>query len=204
MTEYNTSKSAPANRSVTGPFDVSEQQLEDRYADFGSIKVLPTEGMDIRLEIEENTQRVVAVAIHLNNSSLQLQAFAASKTEGLWHEVRSQLADSVKVQNGISEERLGPFGPELVAQLPPADDAPGSPRRHTRFVGVDGPRWFLRGLIGGAAITDPAAASQIDSIFRSVVVDRGAEPMPPRELLPLRLPEGVVTPPQFGLTGLTQ
>ena len=176
----------------------------ENFADFGAIKFPPTEGMDVRLEIEENTQRVIAIAIHLNQSALQLQAFAAQKSEGLWHEVRAQLADSIRAQGGSSEERLGSFGPELVAQLPPSDDTPGAPRRHTRFIGVDGPRWFLRGLIGGAAITDPAAASQIDSIFRSVVVDRGAEALPPRELLPLKLPDGIVAPPPRLLGGLSQ
>ena len=204
MSEISYTKSAPTNRSASGPFDISEVEVGDNFADFGAIKFPPSEGMDLRLEIEENTQRVVAIAVHMNDSSLQLQAFAAQKSEGLWHEVRSQLAESVRAQGGTSEERLGPFGPELIAQLPPVDDAPGSPRRHTRFIGVDGPRWFLRGLIGGAAITDPAAASQVDAIFRSVVVDRGAEPMPPRELLTLRLPDGIVAPPPRLLGGLNQ
>jgi len=204
LAEYNTAKSAPASREFSGPFDVTEARTDERYADFGSIKLPPVEGMDIRLEVEENTQRVLAIAIQLGDSSLQLQAFAAPKTEGLWNEVRAQLAASVSQQGGIWEERLGPFGPELVAQLPPADNAPGSPRRHTRFIGVDGPRWFLRGLVSGAAINDPAASSQIDTAFRSVVVDRGNQPQPPRELLPLQFPEGIIAPPKLNFPGLSQ
>jgi len=204
LTDLNTSKSAPGNRATSGPFDVSEVTVDDRYADFGALKLPPLDGMDIRLEVEENTQRVLAVAIHIQDSSLQLQAFAAPKSEGLWHEVRAQLAESVAAQGGTSDERLGSLGPELVAQLPSTDGDPQAPRRHTRFIGVDGPRWFLRGLVSGAAITDPAASSLIDSVFRSVVVDRGSDPIPPRDLLPLQLPAGVITPPSLNQLGLSQ
>ena len=60
--------------------------------------------------------------------------------------------------------------------------------RPIRFVGVDGPRWFLRGLFAGAAAADPAAAAPLEAVFREVVVVRGDHPMPPRDLLELRLP----------------
>lgn len=182
------------NRPVAGPFDISEIATLDGHASFGSIKLVPLEGMDIRLEVEESSQRVLAISIHLNHSSLQLQAFAAPKTEGLWNEIRGQLFQSIRAQGGLVEERIGSFGPELVAQLP--SDDPSGPRRFSRFIGVDGPRWFLRGMVNGAAINDPAAASQIETIFRSVVVDRGTEALPPRDLLPLEFPEGIVAPPR--------
>jgi hypothetical protein len=201
MSEVNTAKSAPLNRSQSGPFDVSEVKNLDQYGDFGAIKIIPTEGMDIRLEIEEGTTRVVSVAIQLNQSTLQLQAFAAPKSEGLWHEVRRELAQSIRAQGGLLEERVGSFGPEILAQLPNSDPADTS-RRFARFVGVDGPRWFLRGVIGGAAINDPAAANQIESVFRSSVVDRGNAAVPPRDLLELQIPDGVVAPPRAMIGGL--
>jgi len=201
LSEYNTAKSAPTNRSVAGPFDVAEVANLDQYGDFGAIKVIPVDGMDIRLEIEEDTQRVLSVSITLNQSTLQLQAFAAPKSEGIWHEIRSQIGQSIRAQGGLLEERVGSFGPELIAQLPNTDPSDSS-RRFARFVGVDGPRWFLRGVIGGAAINDPAAANQIESVYRSVVVDRGAEPIPPRDLLPLHIPQGVVAPPRPMIGGL--
>jgi hypothetical protein len=58
-----------------------------------------------------------------------------------------------------------------------------------RFVGVDGPRWFLRAVVSGRAAIEPAAAEAVHEVIRTAVVDRGDEAMPPRELLPLRLPE---------------
>jgi hypothetical protein len=201
MSESNTAKSAPLNRSAAGPFDITEAPSLDSYGDFGAIKLIPLDGMEIRLEIEEQTQRVVAVAIQLNQSTLQLQAFAAPKSEGLWHEVRRELGQSIRAQGGLLEERVGSFGPEILAQLPNTDPSDSS-RRFARFIGVDGPRWFLRGVIGGAAINDPAAANQIESIYRSVVVDRGSAAVPPRELLELEIPSGVIAPPRAMIGGL--
>jgi len=57
-----------------------------------------------------------------------------------------------------------------------------------RFVGVDGPRWFLRGLFQGPAATDPGQARRLEDVFRGVVVVRGGEAMAPRDALPLRMP----------------
>ena len=61
-------------------------------------------------------------------------------------------------------------------------------RRPARFLGVDGPRWFLRGLISGPAASSPEAAAQLEAAFQGIVVVRGTEPMPVREQLPLTLP----------------
>ena len=193
-------KSAPINRASTGPFDVSEVVGLENSMDFGAIKVLPIEGVEIRLEVEEISQRVVAVTLELDQSTLQLQAFAAPKNEGVWNDVRGQLAASIVSQGGVAEERLGSFGAELFVKLPIVENGVNVGSRNARFIGVDGPRWFLRGLIAGAAMTDPAAASRVEALYRSVAVDRGAEPIPPRELLTLQVPEGVVAPPRGALT----
>jgi hypothetical protein len=88
----------------------------------------------------------------------------------------------------------GPFGPELAGTIvatPPAQpgQAPPQPvRRPARFLGVDGPRWFLRGMISGPAAASPEAAAALEGAFRSIIVVRGSEPMPVREQLPLTLP----------------
>lgn len=193
----NNMKSAPATRSQTGPFDISEVESVQGYADFGGIKLLPQEGAEIRIEYESETQRLLAVSVDFMDSTIQLQAFAAPKSEGLWHEVRKQIADSISASGSEVTERLGSFGPELFARIDLTDDTGKVVgNRYARFIGVDGPRWFLRGMIGGAAISDSAAASLIENIFRGAVIDRGTDPIPPRDLLTLHLPAGVVPPPR--------
>ena len=67
----------------------------------------------------------------------------------------------------------------------------GQPQAGTqlvRFTGVDGARWFLRGVFSGAAAENPAAAAPLEAVMREVVVVRGEHPVPPRDLLELRLP----------------
>ncbi len=189
MTEQNEQpgKSAPAARAEEGPFDESEVNPVRPYIDLGGIKILPREGLNLRLEVEEQTKRIVAVGLDYADSSLQVQPFAAPRSGGLWDETRVQLKDQVRSQGGRVEEREGPLGKELLAEVP-ATAAEGSGLRLARFVGVDGPRWFLRGVIGGAATNDVDAAASIEDLFRSLVVVRGGAPMPPRDLIPLKMP----------------
>ncbi|WP_077488672.1 DUF3710 domain-containing protein [Sinomonas mesophila] len=175
-------------RAQRGPFDASEASTDTGYVDLGSILVRPTEGLQLRLELEEATQRVVAVTMDLSGSSLQLQAFAAPRSEGLWGEIRAQIAQSVASQGGTVEEAEGAFGTELLARLPVESSGERRTYRAARFMGVDGPRWFLRGVIGGPAAEDHGASAALEELFRNIVVDRGESPLPPRELLPLRIP----------------
>jgi hypothetical protein len=180
-------KSAPADRATAGPLDEAEANPVRPYIDLGGIKVLPREGLNLRLEVEEQTKRIVAVGLDYADSTLQVQPFAAPRTSGLWDETRAQIRDQVRQQGGRVEEREGPLGAELLAEVPVVAGQDAQ-MRLARFVGVDGPRWFLRGVIGGAAASDPAAAEQVEDLFRSIVVVRGGAPMPPRDLIPLKMP----------------
>ncbi len=185
MSSDTTSQGAAHDRATDGPFDESEANPVRPYIDLGGIKVLPREGLNLRLEVEEQTKRIVAVGLDYANSTLQVQPFAAPRSSGLWDETRAQIESQLRGQGGTVEEREGPLGLELVAGAQASD---GSGTRVARFIGVDGPRWFLRGVIGGAAASDPAAAALVEDLFRSLVVVRGANPMPPRDLIPLKMP----------------
>ena len=186
-----TDKSAPDDRAESGPHDETEANLVRPYVDLGGVKVLPREGLHLRLEVEEGSQRVVAVGLDFDDSTLQVQPFAAPRSTGLWHEIRGQIADQIERQGGIVTEVDGPFGPELRAQVPVVSDGSGTTdgARPARFIGVDGPRWFLRGVIAGKAAEQPDDAAEIEDLFRSVVVVRGTTPMPPRDLIPLHMPK---------------
>ena len=184
----------PSLRGSTGPFDVSEIEDQDGYVDLGALLIAPAEGLQLRLEVEEATQRVVAVTLDLEGSSLQLQAFAAPRSEGLWDEIREQIGQSVGSQGGQIEEIQGSFGTELLAKLPAGGSDASHGYRVARFIGCDGPRWFLRGVLGGEAAVDRDAAAGLEGLFRRIVVVRGDNPMPPRDLLQLRLPKENATP----------
>lgn len=195
--EVDTSKSAPADRAEAGPFDLSEVPTIRPYVDFGGIKIAPREGLQLRLEVDERAKRVVAVTLDYAQSVLQVQAFSAPKSTGLWHRVRGEIAEQLRGQGARVAEEFGAFGPELVAQTPvPADQGGGE--RTVRFIAVDGPRWMLRGVVMGAAASDVTARERINEVFRDIVVVRGEQPMPPSELLPMQMPAGVGQNPQGG------
>lgn len=182
-------KSAPHDRAENGPLDESEANAVRPYVDLGGVKLVPREGLQLRLEIEEGTKRVVAVSIDYAGSTLQVQPFAAPRTSGLWNEIRAQIIEQLRTQGGETQERDGVFGREVVAKIPVTGGDAGA-TRIARFVGVDGPRWFLRGVIAGRGAIEPEAAQAIDDVFRSIVVVRGTTPMPPRDLIPLQVPQG--------------
>lgn len=182
-------KSAPADRAENGPLDESEANAVRPYVDLGGVKLVPREGLQLRLEIEEGSKRVVAVSLDIAGSTLQVQPFAAPRSSGLWHEIRAQIVEQIRGQGGETQEREGAFGPELLARIPVTGGAPGA-TRVARFIGVDGPRWFLRGVVAGEGAVGGEAAAAIDDVFRSIVVVRGSTPMPPRDLIPLQVPAG--------------
>ncbi|TFC91976.1 DUF3710 domain-containing protein [Cryobacterium sinapicolor] len=184
-----TAKSAPDDRATEGPLDEAEANPVRPYVDLGGVKILPREGLHLRLEIEEGSKRVVAIGLDYAGSTLQVQPFAAPRSSGLWHEIRAQIADQIGKQGGTTTLREGPFGPELVAEIPvAAGQGADGVSRLARFIGVDGPRWFLRGVIAGEGAVNVDAATEIEDLFRSIVVVRGSAPMPPRDLIPLRMP----------------
>ncbi|WP_208322703.1 MULTISPECIES: DUF3710 domain-containing protein [unclassified Salinibacterium] len=181
-------KSAPADRADAGPLDEDEANAVRPYVDLGGVKILPRPELQLRLEVEEGTKRVVAVGLDYAGSTLQVQPFAAPRSSGLWHEIRGQIAEQIKKQGGKTTEQPGPFGPELLAEIPVVAGAQPGGSRIARFIGVDGPRWFLRGVIAGEGAVNKEAAEKIEDLFRSIVVVRGNTPMPPRDLIPLRMP----------------
>ncbi len=174
-----------------GPWDVEdapEDEDEVGRLDLGGLRVAVLPGMEARVEMDQQSQQVVWATIVDGQSALQLSAFAAPKTSGIWDEVRAEIVQSLRADGGSAEEVQGPFGTELAAQLPGQAPGQGRALQPARFLGVDGPRWFLRGLLSGPAAADRQAAARLEDAFRRVVVDRGSDAMAPRDPLPLRLP----------------
>ncbi|MFB7798057.1 DUF3710 domain-containing protein [Isoptericola sp. NPDC056134] len=183
------SDGAAGERPERGPFDSTQVTGMGPRVDLGAVWLPVLPGLELRMEVDKKTQKVTGVSATLNGSGLQVQAFAAPRTEGIWDEVRAEIGSSITRQGGTVDDVPGTFGRELIARIP-ATGPDGKPAvRPARFVGVDGPRWFLRGVLSGRAAVDPEAAKQLESVFANVVVVRDGNPRPPRDLLTLTLPK---------------
>lgn len=182
--ESGTAASVPSDRP-TGPWDEEEPAPELARVDLGSLRVPVAQSLEVQLNMLH--EEVVAATLRYAGSALQLQAFAAPKSGGLWAEARQEIAGELRDSGSQVVEVDGPFGSELRAELPGQPDT-GTEAQPARFVGVDGPRWLLRGVFTGPAGRDPAQAQLLHEALRGTVVVRGEAPMPARERLPLQVP----------------
>jgi len=179
---------SPAMARSAGPWDGAGEYPEAERIDFGSLLVPVREGFDVQVFVSEEDG--ISIAVVNGDSGLQLQPFAAPRSSGLWHEVLPEIGQEVAKAGGQSAEQAGPFGPELLARVvPQGAEGQDIPPQLLRFLGADGPRWFLRGLISGPAADDAELAQPFEEIFADVVVVRGEHAEPPRKPLEIRLPD---------------
>lgn len=177
---------AGAPRTEGGPWDAEEAFPELERVDLGSLLVPVGPEHEIQLVMAE--QHGAWVTVRHRDSEVQIQAFAAARRSSLWDDIRIEIAAEVDSAGGWSQESEGPFGTELIAEVPAEPGQPASGMRPVRFVGVDGPRWFVRGLFTGPATAGGEPARLLEEVFSEVVVVRGEHPVPPREILELQLP----------------
>jgi hypothetical protein len=155
--------------------------------DLGCLRVPVLPGTEVRVEMNEAQQPIAATIVHGENS-LQVLAFAAPRNGGIWDEVRTEIAESVRADGGQADETETEFGTELHTKVR-AELTPGQvTEQQLRFVGFDGPRWFLRGVFSGPSVARPGHAEVLETVLTSIVVVRGTDPMAPRDPLQLRLP----------------
>jgi hypothetical protein len=185
-------RAAPAART-TGPWDASD--VDDPAANgrvsMGGMWIPMVDGLEVRVEADQETGHVLAVTLVLDEGALQLQPFAAPRHEGIWDEVRAEIRTGITRDGGTADEVEGPLGTELRTKVQVRSQDGKSGVEPARFVGADGPRWFLRGVLTGRPAAVPATDEALIALFRDVVVVRGAGPMAPREPIPLALPEQV-------------
>ena len=177
---------------TSGPYDERDAPDDDiPRVDLGALRVPVLDNTDLRVDLDE-AQQVVAATLASPHGTMQLGVFAAPRNEGIWDEVRAEISESLRGQRKTeaSTEPDGPWGKELHGSLP----EPGGRLVPVRFVGVDGPRWFLRALFAGPVATDRGKAAAFEKVLHDVVVVRGSDPLPVRDPVPLRLPPGVELP----------
>lgn len=178
--------------ATTGPFDERDAPADEvARVDLGALEIPVGEGYDIRVDVNEE-QQVIAATLAGPDGTMQLGVFAAPRNEGIWDEVRAEIAQSLNTgRKSVAAEQDGPFGTELHGNLP---DETGRGLVPVRFIGVDGPRWFLRAMLAGPVAADQALAGVFEEALRGVVVVRGNDPLPVREPVPLQLPSGIEMP----------
>lgn len=175
----------------TGPWDEVDAPEDDvNRIDLGGLRVPVPPETEVRVDVSPEGE-VVAATLVQGGTAMQVNAFAAPRRSGIWDEVRDEIAAALRDSGGTAQDAEGPYGTELHAAVPAEVPGGGTGLAPARFLGVDGPRWFLRALITGPGATDPAAAEPLLGALRSVVVVRGGEAMAVRDPLPLRLPKEV-------------
>ena len=170
-----------------GPWDVDDAPEDGQQRlDLGGMRVPVPPSTEVRVDVNGQGEVVAATLVH-QGSSMQVNAFAAPKRSGIWDEVRAEITASLVGSGGQAKDVPGPYGPELFAAVP----VQGGGAAPARFIGVDGPRWFLRALLTGPAAQSRAVAAPLEQALKQVVVVRGSEAMAVRDPLPLHLPREV-------------
>jgi hypothetical protein len=180
-----------------GPWDESDpgapsEDLDPgRTLNFGSLRLQVPEGVEVQVQADQASGRITQLSLRDGDSGMQLQPYASRKTGGMWPEVMDTLKSSINSSGGLVETAEGQFGTEVVAQIQAAGE--GGALQPARFVGVDGPRWFLRAVFMGKAARDQLAATRLTEIFASALVLRGGSAMAPGAPLVMNLPANTNT-----------
>jgi hypothetical protein len=199
-----------------GPYDITEvdsiESTEDSpKIDLGSLILTPLPGSELRLQVAEETSEIVSAMLVIEtiveppasanekrqtySSALELGAYAAPRSGGLWAELRDEISRSATEAGGTASLGEGPFGVELRRLIPVTTPDGEEGYQPSRMWVAEGPRWLLRGIVyGQAAIeddTDSPVVADVLAAFRQVIVRRGDEAMAPGDLLPLTMPTNV-------------
>ncbi|MDQ3577954.1 MAG: DUF3710 domain-containing protein [Actinomycetota bacterium] len=168
--------------ATDGPFDDADAPDDDvPRLDLGSVLIPVPDGAQLQVEMDP-TGPVRAVHVLTPIGQVTLNAYAAPRSGGLWREVCGELAEQLRTDGATVRSVVGDWGQELTAALGEVS---------LRFIGVDGPRWMLRGVVAGPPEMADTSAEALREIVRNTVVVRGTMPMPVRTPLQIDLPEAI-------------
>jgi hypothetical protein len=183
-----------------GPWDLTEVDLDIEplpgraRIDLGSMIITGFGGAELRLQVAEETQQIMSAMLINGDSALELGAYAAPRSGGLWPELRDEIVEAATEAGGSAALVEGPFGVELRRLLPVTTPDGEQGYQPSRMWVVEGPRWLLRGILYGQAALEDGLESPVADLltaFREVVVRRGEEAKAPGDLLPLTIPADV-------------
>ena len=170
----------PHDRSFIG--DVREYYTDLGYGhiDLGSLVIGVPPGRDLNVALDPNGQPEFHVVTQV--SRVIPRAFAAPKSAGQWRTMVSDMREQLEQQGADVSVVDGPWGRELVAELPGAV---------FRAIGVDGNRWTAEVRVRATPELAEQAADEGREVFRHLVINRGDGPMPVKEQLALTIPEEI-------------
>ena len=175
-------QAAEESEELEGPFDIDDfddpSVAELGRLDLGSVLIPMPEAGQLQVELTE-TGVPSAVWVVTPNGRFTIAAYAAPKTAGLWREVASELAESLRNDSAQVSIKDGPWGREVV----------GTASGVVRFIGVDGYRWMIRCVINGPHETMEELEQEAREALADTVVRRGDTPLPVRTPLTVQLPE---------------
>ena len=175
-----------------GPWDREETDVDegdDSYIDLGGLVVKGIEGVELRLQVEDQQGTIAAVMFAGPDSGLELRAFAAPRSGGIWDEVRADIAAEAdpprrdgervrrRVRHGADPEGAGPDTrrqaghsavPHRRCRRPSLAAARHVPRQERPSARSRGCRWRPRSA--------------------DVIVVRGNDPMAPRDMIRMQMP----------------
>lgn len=183
---------------ASGPFDISAAPNDElARVDLGGLQIPIVDNMQLHLEghdEENNSFALAIIVLEERQAALQLMAVAAPRSGGFWEEVMEELETEITGAGGqMVRKPDGRFGPELIGNVPAQDAEGNTGFQAARFVGAEGPRWFIRGMFMGTAATDTGMGEFFEDIIAGCIVNRGEKPMAPGDLIPLTPPVGVET-----------
>ncbi|MGV0851510.1 DUF3710 domain-containing protein [Mycolicibacterium phlei] len=183
----------PDDDDVDGPFDIEDfddpAQATTGRLDLGSVLIpLPAAGQ-VQVELTPQGQPS-AIWVVTPNGRFTISAYAAPKTTGLWREIASELADSLRKDGAQVSIQDGRWGREVVGVAKQAQGQPAA-QGVVRFIGVDGYRWMIRCVVNGPQDKIDALAVEAREALADTVVRRGDTPLPVRTPLPIQLPEAM-------------
>ena len=179
-----------ARDDADGPFDIADfdnvSLAKLGRHDLGGVLIPENETAELAVEVNPEGA-ATTVWMVTPNGRYNISAYAAPKAGGLWREVVTELAESLRNDEARVSIEDGTWGREVVGLV-----TKGQEPVAMRFVGVDGYRWMVR----GAAISTPdkadAIAIEMRNALADTVVRRGDAPQPVRAQLPLELSESLV------------
>jgi Protein of unknown function (DUF3710) len=188
--DFDTDEGQSAPEEADGPFEIddfdSAAVAKLGRHDLGGVLIPENETAELAVEVNPEGA-ATTVWMVTPNGRYNITAYAAPKAGGLWREVVTELADSLRSDEARVSIEDGTWGREVVGLV-----TKGPEPVAMRFVGVDGYRWMVR----GAAISTPEQADAIAAEMRSALADtvvrRGDAPQPVRAQLPLQLSESLV------------